>query len=152
MILDARLLSFKVLCEYEGTDLWLKNIRNDHFVKLKPTKNIAQRTIVLTNEVMKWKRLLDSIIDENLNKKNTNIKFRVRNILRLAIYELLMDNKSPNYAVVNSYVKLSSKIIGVYITGFVNAILRKISLSDQSVTTKPRTYKMRPIRTYIDSF
>ena len=129
MILDARLLSFKVLCEYEGTDLWLKNIRNDHFVKLKPTKNIAQRTIVLTNEVMKWKRLLDSIIDENLNKKNTNIKFRVRNILRLAIYELLMDNKSPNYAVVNSYVKLSRKIIGVYITGFVNAILRKISLS-----------------------
>ena len=102
MILDARLLSFKVLCEYEGTDLWLKNIRNDHFVKLKPTKNIAQRTIVLTNEVMKWKRLLDSIIDENLNKKNTNIKLRVRNILRLAIYELLMDNKSPNYAVVNS--------------------------------------------------
>ena len=143
--MDARLLSFKVLCEYEGTDLWLKNIRNDHFVKLKPTKNIAQRTIVLTNEVMKWKRLLDSIIDENLNKKNTNVKFRVRNILRLAIYELLMDNKSPNYAVVNSYVKLSRKIIGVYITGFVNAILRKISLSDQYIFNKKSPYEINDI-------
>ena len=145
MILDARLLSFKVLCEYEGTDLWLKNIRNDHFIKLKPTKNIAQRTIVLTNEVMKWKRLLDSIIDKNLNKKNTNIKFRVRNILRLAIYELLMDNKSPNYAVVNSYVKLSRKTIGIYITGFVNAILRKISQSDKYIFNKKSPYEINDI-------
>ena len=61
--MDARLLSFKVLLEYEGANRWLKSIRNDHFIRLKPTKIIAERTIVLTNEVMKWQRLLDSIID-----------------------------------------------------------------------------------------
>ena len=127
--MDARLLSFKVLLEYKGTDRWLKNIRNDHFSKVKPTKIIAKRTIVLTNEVVKWQRLLDNIIDDNLTNKKTNIKFPIRNILRLAIYELLMDEQSPNYAVVNSYVKLSKKTIGIYITGFVNAILRKVSLS-----------------------
>ena len=114
----------------------MKNIRIDYFIKLKPKKKTVQISIVLTNEVMKWKRLLDSIIDKNLNKKNRNIKFRIRNILRLAIYELLMDNKSPNYAVVNSYVKLSRKTIGVYITGFVNAVLRKISLSEKYIFNK----------------
>ena len=65
--MDARLLSFKVLLEYKGTDRWLKNIRNDHFSKVKPTKIIAKRTIVLTNEVVKWQRLLDNIIDDNLS-------------------------------------------------------------------------------------
>ena len=69
-------------------DRWLKNIRNDHFSKVKPTKIIAKRTIVLTNEVVKWQRLLDNIIDDNLTNKKTNIKFPIRNILRLAIYEL----------------------------------------------------------------
>ena len=131
--MDARLLSFKVLLEYKGTDRWLKNIRNDHFSKVKPTKIIAKRTIVLTNEVVKWQRLLDNIIDDNLTNKKTNIKFPIRNILRLAIYELLMDEQSPNYAVVNSYVKLSKKTIGIYITGFVNAILRKVSLSGKYI-------------------
>ena len=131
--MDARLLSFKVLLEYEGANRWLKSIRNDHFIRLKPTKIIAERTIVLTNEVMKWQRLLDSIIDENLIKNKANLKFPIRNVLRLAIYELIIDEHSPDYAIVHSYVKLSRKIIGSYITGFVNAILRKISVADKYI-------------------
>lgn len=131
--MDARLLSFKVLSEYEKTNRWLKDIRNDHFTKLKLDKNIFDRTIVLTNEVIKWQRLLDSIIDENLNKNKSNLKLPVRNILRLAVYELLIDEKSPDYAVVNSYVKLSRQRIGNYIPGFINAILRKIALSEKYI-------------------
>ena len=131
--MDARLLSFNVLLEYEGADRWLKSIRNDHFVRLKPTKEAANRAIVLTNEVMKWQRLLDSIINDNLIKNKSKLKFPIRNILRLAIYELLIDDHNPDYAIVDSYVKLSKKIIGSYITGFINAILRKISVSDRYI-------------------
>ena len=129
--MDARLLSFNVLLEYEGANRWLKSIRNDYFIRLNPTKKTADRSIVLTNEVIKWQRLLDSIINDNLIKNKSKLKFPIRNILRLAIYELLIDDHNPPYAVVDSYVKLSKQIIGNYITGFINAILRKISISDK---------------------
>ncbi len=108
--MDARLLSFNVLLEYEGADRWLKSVRNDHFVRLKPTKEAANRAIVLTNEVMKWQRLLDSIINDNLIKNKSKLKFPIRNILRLAIYELLIDDHNPDYAIVDSYVNLSKKL------------------------------------------
>ena len=72
--MDARLLSFKVLLEYKRSDRWLKNIRNDHFSKVKPTTIIAKRTIVLTNEVVKWQRLLDNIIDDIIDIEEYKIK------------------------------------------------------------------------------
>ena len=131
--MDARLLSFNVLLEYEGANRWLKSIRNDHFIRFKPSREDTDRAIVLTNEVMKWQRLLDSIINDNLIKNKSKLKFPIRNVLRLAIYELLIDDHNPDYAVVDSYVKLSKKIIGSYITGFINAILRKISGSNKQI-------------------
>jgi len=53
--------------------------------------------------------------------------------LRLGVYELLIDESSPDYAVVDSYVQLSKRNIGPHITGLINAILRKISGSGKYV-------------------
>ena len=72
--MDARLLSFKVLLEYENSNRWLKTIRNEYFITLNPSENISKRTIVLTNEIIKWKRLLDSIIDGHLTKNKSKLK------------------------------------------------------------------------------
>ncbi|GIS73030.1 MAG: hypothetical protein CM1200mP10_26070 [Candidatus Neomarinimicrobiota bacterium] len=49
------------------------------------------------------------------------------------MYELLIDKFSPDYAVVDSYVKLSRRNIGPHITGLINAVLRKISGSGKFV-------------------
>ena len=125
--MDARLLSFEILIEFEKSKRWLKNIRNDYFGTRNPPKWACERTTVLTNEVIKWQRLLDTIINANLHKHSVKLKIPVRNLLRLGVYELLMDEFSPDYAVIDSYVKLSREKIGPYITGFINAILRKIS-------------------------
>jgi len=131
--MDARILSFEVLLEFENSKRWLRNVRNDYFGVKKPPRLACERTTVLTNEVVKWKRLLDTIINANLHKPSVKLKFPVRNLLRLGVYELLIDEASPDYAVVDSYVKLSRRNIGPHITGFTNAVLRKISGSGKYV-------------------
>ena len=131
--MDARILSFDILLEFENSKRWLRNVRNDYFGVKKPPRLACERTTVLTNEVVKWKRLLDTIINANLHKPSVKLKFPVRNLLRLGVYELLIDESSPDYAVVDSYVKLSRRNIGPHITGFINAVLRKISGSGKYV-------------------
>jgi len=131
--LDARILSFEILLEFEKSKRWLRNVRNDYFVIKRSPKLICDRTTVLTNGVVKWKRLLDTIINANLHKPSVKLKFPVRNLLRLGVYELLIDESSLDYAVVDSYVKISRSNIGPHITGLINAILRKISGSGKYV-------------------
>ena len=131
--MDARLLSFEILLEFNKSKRWLRNVRNDYFGVTPYPRLVRERTTVLTNEVVKWQRLLDTIINANLHKPLVKLKFPVRNLLRLGVYELLMDELSPDYAVVDSYVKLSRKNIGPHITGLINAVLRKISGSGKYV-------------------
>jgi N utilization substance protein B len=50
-----------------------------------------------------------------------------RNILRLAIWELLTDNSAPVAAVVNEAVELAHRYGGESSPGFVNGVLRTVS-------------------------
>ncbi len=50
-----------------------------------------------------------------------------RNILRLAIWELLTDNSAPVAAVVNEAVELAHRYGGESTPGFVNGVLRTVS-------------------------
>ncbi|MBI2765039.1 MAG: transcription antitermination factor NusB [Chloroflexi bacterium] len=50
-----------------------------------------------------------------------------RNILRLAIWELLSDNSAPVAAVVNEAVELAHRYGGERSPGFVNGVLRTVS-------------------------
>jgi transcription antitermination protein NusB len=54
-----------------------------------------------------------------------------RNILRLAIWELLSDNSAPVAAVVNEAVELAHRYGGESSPGFVNGVLRTVSLNIQ---------------------
>ena len=54
-----------------------------------------------------------------------------RNILRLAIWELLSDNSAPVAAVVNEAVELAHRYGGESSPGFVNGVLRTVSSNIQ---------------------
>ncbi len=68
-----------------------------------------------------------------------------RNILRLAIWELLSDNSAPAAAVVNEAVELAHRYGGESSPAFVNGVLRTISqrISD-SRAAKPATIHQEP--------
>jgi len=77
----------------------------------------------LVSGTVKTKLTLDYIIEKISGRKIKNTSIDIRNILRLALYELEF-LKTPEYAVLNSYVDIAKKS-GKKQAGFVNAILRK---------------------------
>jgi transcription antitermination protein NusB len=67
-----------------------------------------------------------------------------RNILRLAIWELLSDNSAPIAAVVNEAVELAHRYGGESSPAFVNGVLRTISQRIQAARTAPSSAHAQP--------
>lgn len=83
----------------------------------------------LINGVITWKLTLDTIIQKYSHTKLKKMSKWVLQILRLGAYQILFLDRVPDSAAVNESVKLAKKYANKS-TGFINAILRKISLQD----------------------
>ncbi len=80
---------------------------------------------------VKFKITLDYFINRISSKKINRLSPEVRNILRLGIFELEF-LKRPEYAVVNSYVELCSRLDKNAVS-FVNAVLRSFIRKRNSI-------------------
>lgn len=89
--------------------------------------------------VVEYRLQLDYIISKYNNAKR--IKPVIREILRMAIYQMLYMDRVPDRAIINEAVNLvkSRKLLGL--TGFVNGILRKISSEKDKLTFDDLTIK-----------
>ncbi|MBW2733335.1 MAG: 16S rRNA (cytosine(967)-C(5))-methyltransferase RsmB [Deltaproteobacteria bacterium] len=74
---------------------------------------------------LRHQRFLDHAIDGLLKSKKA-LDPEVRDILRVATYQLLMLDRVPRYAVVNEAVDAARRLRGAHVGGFVNAILRRM--------------------------
>ena len=90
-------------------------------------------SLVLSNEVVRWQRRLDSWISLSLDKPIKKLPPKVLSILRLAYYEYIMDDNIPVHAAVDSWVELSKKITNKKLSGLINAVLRKAHLINLSL-------------------
>ena len=84
------------------------------------------RARVIVNEVVRFRDRLDLMIEYASERKKIHIKNKTINILRIGFYELVMDDKVPDYAAVNSAVNIAGKELNRKGKGFVNAVLRKM--------------------------
>lgn len=108
------------------------NIALDEYVQ-KNRKELNDKDINLISEVVygtvTWKLTIDYIIQKYSNIKIKKISPWILNILRIGVYQIVFLDKIPKSAAVNECVNLSKKY-GPKSTGFVNAILRKVSKED----------------------
>ena len=84
----------------------LKLVRQEYFIKNKLSSNERNRSMALSNEVVRWKRSLDEWISKSLNKPINKLPLNVLCILRLGYYEYVMDDFVPPHAAVDSWVEL----------------------------------------------
>lgn len=70
---------------------------------------------------------LDHLIAQLANRQKLSFKPKEKAILRLALYQYCFLEKVPLYALVNEMVALARKYCHSTFTGFLNAILRKLS-------------------------
>ena len=135
---NPRLKAYEILEDIEKkgafSNLALKNNLGD----LKPVDKAFVTKIVYG--VLQNKILIDYYLKAFTNGKR--IKPKVRNVLRVSVYQILFMDKVPDNAAVNEGVDLSKKVGLSALSGFVNGVLRTISrekLSLPAINSKTQT-------------
>ena len=130
MINKAREIALKALYKIEKEDAY-SNIAINQV--LKENKNIDERDVGLISELVygtiTWKLTLDEIIKKYSNIRLKKISIWILNILRMGIYQIIFLDKIPKSAAVNESVNLAKRYGHKSSSNFVNAILRKVSVS-----------------------
>lgn len=119
---------------YSRTDT-LKTILSKYFAVNKVDQLTKKRTTVLSKEIIRWKGRIDWYISKHLNSPFNKLQPRLLAALEIGTFEILLDDKVPIYASIDSIVESVKKSVNRKASGLVNAVLRKISR--ESIDTKP---------------
>ena len=128
---NSRFHAFNIILGYESSKAQLKSVRQQYFSKNKLSIKERNRSMALSNEVIRWKRTLDEWISKSLNKPIKKLPLNALCVLRLGYYEYIIDDFVPVHAAVDSWVELSKKFKSKKITGLINAVLRKAQYIDK---------------------
>jgi len=123
---DSRSIAFKILYQFEKGENKIPDIRKLVFSKYLKTNELKFRSTVLVNEIIRFRGRLDLMIIYISGKKLSFINKKVLTILRIGFYEIVFDNKVPDYAAVDSSVNLARKFTNKKTIGFTNAVLRNL--------------------------
>ena len=132
MIDKARELALKVLYKID-VDKAYSNIVLDEMIK-QNINFLNEKDIGLISEIVygvtTWRLTLDSIIKKYSKIRLKKISPWIINILRMSIYQIVFLDKIPKSAAVNEGVNLAKRYGHKSSSGFLNAILRKVSKQD----------------------
>jgi 16S rRNA (cytosine967-C5)-methyltransferase len=87
---------------------------------------------------LRWRGKIDARLNPYFRRSLENLDPFIRNLLRVAFYQLLFLDRIPDYAAVNEAVQLAKAHGGNKVAGFVNAVLRNF------VREKDRTAEPQP--------
>ena len=83
--------------------------------------------------VIRWRGQIDWIISNFSKTRIKKINPKILNILRMGIFQIKFLSKIPCSAAVNTSVELAKKNAPSWVTGYVNATLRKIAKNIDSI-------------------
>ena len=140
--MQTRKVAYNVLNHFDSFNekipVLLDQSLNKHPGILKKDRN---RIIVSVNEVIRFRGLLDHIIEKGSKRKIEHVNPKLRNILRLGVYELLFDELVPDFAAIHSSVELAKKNINKRSSSMVNAVMRNIQRLDDINDNWKKTLK-----------
>ncbi len=116
----ARSTSVDLLLNFDETG----NLSFADANELEPRERAQVREYV--QNILRRRSYLDFIINEFSSIDVEEMKFPLKNILRLGLYELLFMSGTPDYASINEAVEIAKYTLGSKSGDLVNAILRNI--------------------------
>ena len=132
MIDKARETALKILYKIDVDNAY-SNIVLDEMIK-QNKNNLNEKDIGLISEIVygvtTWRLTLDTIIKKYSKIRLKKISPWILNILRMSVYQIVFLDKIPKSAAVNEGVNLSKRYGHKSSSGFVNAILRKVTKKD----------------------
>lgn len=124
---NTRELVLEMLVEITGkreySHIIIRNVLDKHNYLPGTEKSFIKR---LTDGTLERMIEIDYIINQFSNIKINKMKPVIRNILRMAVYQIIFMDKIPDSAACNEAVKLTQKKKFHQLKGFVNGVLRNI--------------------------
>lgn len=132
MVDKARQMALKILYKIDKEGAYSNIVLSE---MLNQNRNeLNEKDIGLISQIVygvtTWKLTLDEIIKKYSSIKLKKISPFILNILRMGIYQIIFLDKIPKSAAVNESVNLSKRYGHKGSSGFVNAILRKVTKND----------------------
>ena len=124
----ARAIALKTLYEIDSTGHKAEDVLN----RLLVDAGLSEKNSAFIRELVSGISKNRQEIDQNIKKFATawpieQLPAVDRNILRLAIFELLIDNKIPVKVAINEAIELAKRFGGDNSARFVNGVLSSIS-------------------------
>ena len=125
--INIRELILKILIRVEKENAYL-NIVTQKYLNKYNIKNNKDKALIqeICYGVTRFRKKIDWIIDQFLDKKNKKLPLILRNILRIGVYQILYLDRIPDYAICNESVKMTKNSQYSEKAKLVNALLRNI--------------------------
>lgn len=105
---------------------------------LRPDARVFAKELVIG--VLEHREAIDAALTEKLeNYRLERLAAVDRNILRLAIYEIMFREDVPNPVVINEAIEISKRFASTESSSFVNGLLDSIRKSQQSTQSPPKS-------------
>ena len=124
---SPRKIAFLILVKYFKERKSLKVTLNYYFKDYKLSALNRRFIFNIVKGTVRYYLKIDFILSLFSDKNIKDIDFKVLNILRMGIFQLMYMDKVPDYSTVNESVELAKKNVSISSSKFVNAILRRVS-------------------------
>lgn len=121
---SARALACEILTEAESGSLYLDQILEQRLAHVRLTAKDRALVTALTNGAMRWRARLDVEIASFFRQNYSTARPLLKNILRVALFQLRFLDRVPAYAALNEAVELARTKFGEQYARLVNAVLR----------------------------
>jgi len=122
----ARQIAYDVLRRVEAEGAYASDVLHESLdARVKPADAALATEIALG--VLRWRRLLDCLLERHLKKPVEKLDLPVALALRIGIYQLRFLEKIPARAAVNEAVDLVKRARKTSAAGLVNAVLHKVA-------------------------
>ncbi|MFW6131633.1 MAG: transcription antitermination factor NusB [Candidatus Aminicenantaceae bacterium] len=123
----ARELTLQILFQLEFYDSDLKQEKKKYWKQRKCSKGIRDYSDWLVDGVLSNKDKVDEIIGAaSIHWRIPRMNIVDRNILRMAVYELLYEKNVPQAVVINEAIEIAKKYSTDNAATFINGILDRI--------------------------
>lgn len=139
--MPARTTALRALIACRTADAWSDAVLRDYMVQAKLSQKDAALCTTLCYGVLQNRALLDFYIDSCLTGRK-RLPPALRDILRLAVYQILFLDRVPDSAAVNEAVNQAKRQFSPREGNLTNAVLRSL-LRQKDALEPPKDYAVR---------
>jgi 16S rRNA (cytosine967-C5)-methyltransferase len=140
-ISQARTIAFEVLRRVEAEGAYASDVLHSELGSRVTPENAALATEI-TFGVLRWRRLLDFLLDRQLKKPVAQLDLPVALVLRIGLYQLRFLERVPARAAVNESVELVKRARKSSAASLVNAVLRRASAETPEAPDAPEANRI----------